>query len=77
MLCFKDTHWFSEIIYIFTQIMETVVSTQAFVDFYNTTWRQSSESVSYYVLLAGNVLVPRSGKTGDTEVTRLISDMFK
>ena len=77
MLCFKDTHWFSARIYISTPITETAVSCETFVDFYKTAWCQSSEDVSYYVLLAGNVLVPRSGKTGVTEVTRLVSDMFK
>jgi hypothetical protein len=77
MLCFKDTHLFSARIYIFTPVMERAVSSETFVDFYKTAWLQSSEYVSYYVLLAGNVLVPRSGKTGVAEVTRLVSDMFK
>jgi hypothetical protein len=63
--------------YMFTPIMETVVSSEKFVDFYKTAWRQSSEDASYYVLLAGNVLVPRPGKTGVAEVSRLFSDMFK
>ena len=72
MLCFKDTHWFSARIYISTPIMETAVSSETFVDFYKPAWHQSSKDVSYYVLLTANVLVPRSGKTGVAEVTRLV-----
>ena len=44
--------------------MDSAASSGTFVDFYKTAWRQSSEDASYYVLLAGNVLVHGVEKPG-------------